>query len=759
MPTGEIEDRWFRLMAENASDVVVMSDRDGHFVWVSPSSERTVGLPAADMVGHTAFDFVHPDDVDVLRAAQEHVLTGAEQRFELRFASGNDGWKWWSILYRPMLDADGAVTGRVCGWRDVDAQHHAQDALREQEEQLRFIIEQASDVVVMQVEGVPTFVSPAVTPMLGWRPEDLLGHPIIDFWHPDDQARAAALRHRVQGGATGAELLRMRHIDGSYRWVEVAGRPASGADGRPGAVAVFRDVTARVEAEEQREVARARDRLMAEMSSDVFAVFGADGSIEEISGAVAQIAGREPHEMVGLSGRELFLDHDLSEGGARREQLERGEMLRGLVRILRPDGSTRWVDRRSRAVFDEHGNLRHFVSAWRDAQAEVEHSEALAAATEAAQAANLAKTTFLSRMSHELRTPLNAVLGFAQLLQMDDLDEDQQASINQILAGGRHLLELINEVLDIARIESGRLTLSPERVLISDVVIEALELMRPLAAQHEVSLVPVDAEHCHDVVFVDRQRMIQILLNLLSNAVKYNRRGGAVYVTCDHHGERLVLSVRDEGLGIAAADLPKLFAPFERLGAAETGVEGTGIGLALSRGLAEIMGAELNVVSTVGVGSTFTLSLPRVDGESTQTPTEAARIAAAQSTATTRLLYVEDNPANVMLMRSIVARRPNVEFVVAGTAEDAVDMATSMPFDLVLLDLHLPDSPGEEVLRRLRTQASTATIPVVVLTADASAAARERVSLLGADAFLTKPVDVGEVLQWIDHPYQARNEA
>jgi PAS domain S-box-containing protein len=503
-------------------------------------------------------------------------------------------------------------------------------------------------------------------------------------------------------------------------------------------------------------VARARDRLMAEMSSDVFAVFGADGSIEEISGAVAQIAGREPQEMVGLSGRELFLDHDLSEGGARREQLERGEMLRGLVRILRPDGSTRWVDRRSRAVFDEHGNLRHFVSAWRDAQAEVEHSEALAAATEAAQAANLAKTTFLSRMSHELRTPLNAVLGFAQLLQMDDLDEDQQASINQILAGGRHLLELINEVLDIARIESGRLTLSPERVLISDVVIEALELMRPLAAQHEVSLVPVDAEHCHDVVFVDRQRMIQILLNLLSNAVKYNRRGGAVYVTCDHHGERLVLSVRDEGLGIAAADLPKLFAPFERLGAAETGVEGTGIGLALSRGLAEIMGAELNVVSTVGVGSTFTLSLPRVDGESTQTPTEAARIAAAQSTATTRLLYVEDNPANVMLMRSIVARRPNVEFVVAGTAEDAVDMATSMPFDLVLLDLHLPDSPGEEVLRRLRTQASTATIPVVVLTADASAAARERVSLLGADAFLTKPVDV---VQWIDHPYQARNEA
>jgi PAS domain S-box-containing protein len=517
-------------------------------------------------------------------------------------------------------------------------------------------------------------------------------------------------------------------------------------------------VTARVEAEQQREVIRARDRLMAEMSSDVFAVFGANGAIEEISGAVVQIAGREPHEMVGLSGRELFLDADLSEGGARRDQLERGEMLRGLVRILRPDGSTRWVDRRSRAVFDEQGNLRHFVSAWRDAQAEVEYSEALAAATEAAQAANLAKTTFLSRMSHELRTPLNAVLGFAQLLQMDDLDEEQQASISQILGGGRHLLELINEVLDIARIESGRLTLSPERVLVSDVVIEALELMRPLAAQHDVTLELFSADGCHDVVMVDRQRMIQILLNLVSNAVKYNRRGGSVRVTCDHADDRVLLSVHDEGLGISADDLPKLFAPFERLGAAEAGVEGTGIGLALSRGLAEIMGAELNVESTVGVGSTFTLSLQRVDGESARTSAEEARVAAAHATATTRLLYVEDNPANVMLMRSIVGRRPNVEFEVAGTAEDAIALATSTPFDLVLLDLHLPDSPGEEVLRRLRTQASTATVPVVVLTADASNGARERVSLLGADAFLTKPVDVGEVLQWIDNPYQSRNE-
>jgi PAS domain S-box-containing protein len=757
MPTGEIEGRWYRLVAENASDVVVMSDREGRFIWVSPSSERTLGLTPAEMVGHTAFDFVHPDDRDVLTAAQQHVLAGEEQRFELRFRAGGHEWKWLSIMYRPVVDDAGAVTGRVCGWRDVDEQHRAQEALRASEEQLRFIIDQASDLVVVLVDGIPTFVSPAITAMLGWRPEDLLGRPATEFWHPDDQEAAVALREQVQRDVVAEQLLRMRHRDGSYRWIEVTGRPAPTPDGRLGAVGVLRDVTARVEEERQREVVRARDRLMAEMSSDVFAVYSSDGVIEDISGAVVQIAGRSAEQMIGRNGAELFLEEDRDEATDNRVRLERGELLRGLVRVVRPDGSTRWVDRRTRAVFDERGRLEHFVSAWRDAHAEVEYSEALAAATEAAQAANLAKTTFLSRMSHELRTPLNAVLGFAQLLQMDDLSAEQQASLAHILGGGRHLLELINEVLDIARIESGRLTVSPEPVLVADVVVEAMELMRPLALQHGVVLDGVDAAQCADVVVVDRQRMIQILLNLLSNAVKYNRRGGAVRVRCDHAPGQVLVRVADDGLGIGAVDLPKLFAPFERLGAEGSEVEGTGIGLALSRGLAEIMGAELTVESTVGVGSTFTLVLSVAVGQVPgQAAAEVVPPAHESSGRTTRVLYVEDNPANVRLMRSIVARRPGVELHTVGNGEEALTMASTAAFDLVLLDLHLPDVHGEDVLRRLRTQPTTASVPVVVLTADASAEARDRVTMLGADAFLLKPVDVGEVLHWIDHPNRAR---
>jgi len=225
----------------------------------------------------------------------------------------------------------------------------------------------------------------------------------------------------------------------------------------------------------------------------------------------------------------------------------------------------------------------------------------LEAARAAADAANGSKTVFLSRMSHELRTPLNAVLGFAQLLELEDLDVEQREAVDQILKGGHHLLELINEVLDISRIESGDLALSPESVLVDDVLGEAVDLIRPLAAHQSIQLAGNGHANCAEYVFADRQRLKQILLNLLSNAVKYNRVGGAVAVDCElATPTRLRLKVSDTGPGIADEQLDLLFVPFERLGAERTRVEGTGIGLALSSRLAEAMGGSIGVESTVG---------------------------------------------------------------------------------------------------------------------------------------------------------------
>jgi PAS domain S-box-containing protein len=746
-----------RMLVELGSDVVVEGDNSGVITWITASIRGMLGWEPTAMIGRPVMAIVHPDDVETIRRAQREVLSGHEPRFEIRFCRPDGSPKWFAVVVRPMLDDDGDIVGRVAGWRDIDAERTAREQLERSEEQMRFLMENASDVVVQQVDGVIEFISPAITRMLGWDPADFIGTLATEFWHPDDRAAAATLRHDANHGNGGTTVLRMRHLDGEYRWVEIVARPAPQADGRSGAVGVLRDVTERVLAEQQADEARERDRVIAELSSDVYALFSPEGTIEWITGATVELLGAQPSELLGMSGGDIFLLDDPDAAIEARGRLLRGEHLSGLVRIRRLDGTLRWIDRRSRALLDADGSLLHFATAWRDAQHDVELRETLAASERAAKDANLAKTTFLSRMSHELRTPLNAVLGFAQLLDMDELTDEQHAAVAQIMSGGRHLLDLINEVLDIARIESGRMSMSPEVVMASDVVGEAMELVRAIADGADVSIVGVDQVSCREFVFVDRQRTIQVLLNLLSNAIKYNRPGGAVHVRCRHESPgELHLDVVDEGFGIDPAHLPRLFEPFDRLGAEATDVEGTGIGLALSRGLAEMMGGRIEVESLLGRGSTFTLVLPTADAESLALPDDVDQADADGVSTTSLVLSVEDNPANAMLMRSVVARRHGVVLREATTGADALASAFQQCPDVVLLDLHLPDMRGEEVLRRLRSDPRTATVPVVVISADAGPDVRSRLSEMGADAFLPKPADIAAVMSWIDHPMQAR---
>jgi signal transduction histidine kinase/ActR/RegA family two-component response regulator len=378
----------------------------------------------------------------------------------------------------------------------------------------------------------------------------------------------------------------------------------------------------------------------------------------------------------------------------------------------------------------------------------------LEVARQAADAANQAKSVFLSRMSHELRTPLNAVIGFAQVLQMGRLDPEQQDEVHQILKGGNHLLALINEVLDISRIESGDLALSPEAVLVGEVVAETLELMRPLAAQRSIQIDGDEHATCTRFVFADRQRIKQILLNLVSNAVKYNRGGGTVRVSCEPAGPtRLRINVADDGPGIHSDDLSRIFVPFERLGAAQTEIEGTGIGLALSQRLAEAMGGSLSVESALGEGSTFHIELPVVEGPVERFlrlggPGEPELEPSAAPGR--RVMYIEDNLANLKLMERVLARRSDLEIVPAMQGRLGLDLARLHPPDLILLDLHLPDIPGDEVLQRLREDPQTASVPVIVVSADATPGRVQRLLTAGASGYLTKPFDVADLLSLVD---------
>lgn len=373
-----------------------------------------------------------------------------------------------------------------------------------------------------------------------------------------------------------------------------------------------------------------------------------------------------------------------------------------------------------------------------------------------AEEANRAKNQFLSRMSHELRTPLNAVLGFAQLLELDDLDDRQKESVSHILKGGNHLLGLINEILDISRIESGDIALSPESVLASEVVTETLDLMRPLAAARSIHIVADRDMTCGHYVFADRQRLKQVLLNLISNAVKYNRPGGSVAVTCEQpSATRLRLNVTDTGPGIRTEDLGLLFVPFERLGANLTDIEGSGIGLALSRRLAEAMGGSLEVESEVGRGSTFWIELPLVEGAVERyerlTGSEPSSSADLLLPVVRRgVLYIEDNLANLKLVQRILEHRNDIELIPAMQGRLGVDLARQHQPALILLDLHLPDIGGDLVLQQLRDDPDTRSIPIVIVSADATMGQVQRLQTAGASAYLTKPLNVAELIRTVD---------
>jgi signal transduction histidine kinase len=395
----------------------------------------------------------------------------------------------------------------------------------------------------------------------------------------------------------------------------------------------------------------------------------------------------------------------------------------------------------------------------REALAEQERlQEGQRLARQAAEEANRAKDEFLSRMSHELRTPLNAVLGFAQLLEIEDLDDDGRDSVKQILKGGRHLLDLINEVLDIARIEAGTFQLSPEPVSVAAVIDDVLQLTAPLAASEGIQLVGGPAQETTTHVLADHQRLIQILLNLVGNAIKYNRAGGTVVVSSETiEPSRMRITVHDTGPGIRPEQRDLLFTPFERLGAENTAVEGTGVGLALSRRLAEAMGGTIDVDSTIGQGSTFWVELPLVEGPVErferlhQTPAAAAGPDDVEAEVPrAKVLYIEDNQLNLRLVKRILDQHPGIELITAMQGRLGFELAREHQPKLVLLDLHLSDIGGDEVLRQLRDDPRTAAIPVVVISADATPGQVRRLIAEGASSYLTKPLDVQALRQLLD---------
>jgi signal transduction histidine kinase/ActR/RegA family two-component response regulator len=401
-----------------------------------------------------------------------------------------------------------------------------------------------------------------------------------------------------------------------------------------------------------------------------------------------------------------------------------------------------------RDLTDEAG----FQAAQVDAEI-LARSRELQEAYQALRVESDAKNQFLAQVSHELRTPLNTILGFGELLSFSDISAEHREWMSMMTEAAKHLRQLLDEVLDISRIEAGQLSLSIEAVDVEGVITDALEVIRPLAISRGVHLDPPPRLPSSQYVAADLQRLRQVLLNLLSNAIKYNHPAGRVTIAVDHQtGGRIRISVHDTGRGIPEGQLGKLFVPFERLDAAQAGIEGTGLGLALSRQIIQTMGGASGVLSTDGKGSSFWIELPVTEPIAfTQAAVGHDPIVASREYATPKtVLYVEDMVENLRLAEQILKQRPSTTLIPAMFAGVALDLARQHRPDLILLDLHLPDMPGQEVMHQLRADPATCDIPIVILSGEASQTYIDRILAAGANAYLTKPIRVRQLLQLVD---------
>jgi PAS domain S-box-containing protein len=486
------------------------------------------------------------------------------------------------------------------------------------------------------------------------------------------------------------------------------------------------------------------------------------GIITDVNKQMEALTDCTRDELIGAPFKNFFTDPERAEAAIKQVLSEKKVTNYELTARAR-DGKETVVSYNATTFYDRDRTLQGVFAAARDVterkrldQALQETNVELKNAKFVAEKANLAKSDFLSSMSHELRSPLNAILGFAQLMDADSppATPSQKESIAQILQAGWHLLKLINEILDLAKVESGQVPLSEEPVSLAEVMLECQSMIEPQAQQRGIKLTFPQFDIPY-FVHADRTRFKQVLINLLSNAIKYNREHGTVEVNCTASTpERIRISIKDSGAGLPPEQLAQLFQPFNRLGQEAGGEEGTGIGLVVAKQLVELMGGIIGVESTVGVGSVFWFELISVaephlsmeEGEATALAQPHVPRGARLHT----LLYVEDNPANLKLVEQIIARHPDIRLLTAVSGNSGIEIARVSQPDVILMDINLPGINGFEALKILRSDPVTAHIPVIAVSANAMPLDAERGLKAGFFRYITKPINVNQFMEALD---------
>jgi len=736
--------------------------RSGQMFW----TERTaplLGFPEGD-VETTYGNFmlaVHPDDRSrVLDAVDNALRNGESYEIEHRVV-WPDGTVRWLLKRGAVVRGENSDALHMLGIvQDIDSRKRTELALIERERQLR----EAQAIAHMgsweyDVRSFELSCSDETRRIFAFALDQEVGlDGYVGAIHADDRDAVARANRDARSTGHLDVSCRIFTTEKALRHVHVLANVERDNNGRAIRYAgTVQDISDRVEA--QRRLHETEQRFS-------FAVEGAGDGVWEWD-VVTQRMTLSSHceTMLGFAAGNIPPEASFMTAGIHPDDLPEVEtIVEDLcagrcntcaieLRLRCRDGTYKWVLTRGIVVArDDTGFATRMIGINSDISERKRVEQALIAAREEADRANRAKSEFLSSMSHELRTPMNAILGFGQLLETDSqLDEEQRDNVHEILKAGRHLLELINEVLDLAKVESGRIELSVEPLDVKSVVEECLSLVTAIAGKFDVALHRDVTDGL--MVRADRTRLKQALLNLLSNAVKYNRPQGSVTLSAARRANNLRLAVTDTGPGIAAERLPELFQPFNRLDAENSEVEGTGIGLTITERLVEMMGGAMGVDSEVGVGSTFWIDLPVAQhmGAESQIHVPAAVEDLSDSARDSRLvLYIEDNPANLKLLSQMIGRRPGVALITAASPETGIELALSRRPDLILLDINMPGLDGYQVLDILRADPALRTTPVAAVTANAMPKDVLRGMAAGFDDYLTKPLELPRLFAVLD---------
>ena len=671
--------------------------------------------------------------------------------------------------------------------RDISVRKQVEDALLKAGALQRAIFNSANfSSIATDAKGVIQIFNVGAERMLGYSAADVMN--IItpaDISDSDEViARAEALSHElgtpIQPGFEALAFKASRGIEDIYELTYIrkdgtrfpalvsvtALRDAN--ENIIGYLLIGTDNTARkhVEAEQKKLDQRLRDqqfytRSLIEANIDALITTDPFGIITDVNKQMERLTGCTRDELIGAPFKNYFTEPERAEAGIKMV-LSKNKVTNYELTAFARNGNETVVSYNATTFYDRDRNLQGVFAAARDISERIlldtalqENNIELKTARQAAEKANLAKSDFLSSMSHELRSPLNAILGFAQLMDTSAPPPSpaQKSSIKQILQAGWYLLELINEVLDLALIESGKLSISPEPISLNEVLGVCEDMIQPLADKNSIRIVFTQPDNNY-FVCADRTRFKQVMINLLSNAIKYNRVGGSVEISTKAVSDsRIRISVQDTGEGLSADKLSQLFQPFNRLGQEAGLEEGTGIGLVVSKRLVELMDGEIGAQSTVGVGSVFWIELILThEPECEAYNTEHAFInrAILPNDGQSTLLYVEDNPANLLLVEKLLERRPDISLFTAGNGTSGVEMARLLLPEVILMDINLPGISGIEAMQILTTDSTTAHIPVIAISANAMPRDIEKGLDAGFFRYLTKPIKVNELIDTLD---------